>query len=93
MSIGRSLYEDEQHECPICEAEAPYVLYDDDKMCKHCGHVPGAPNDRAADEETEWEQWVEHRAEMYAGFTGPDRVKMVGGFASAYDFGSDFFAE
>jgi hypothetical protein len=78
--------EERQHECPLCGAEAPYVLYDGDKMCGECGHVPGV----GGDDKDAHESWREHRRENYSGWTGPDRIKFPGGFASAYDFGEDF---
>lgn len=79
--------EESQHECPLCGADAPYVLYDGDKMCEECGHVPSAGGRDADDGH---EDWREHRRENYSGWFGPDRIKFPGGFASAYDFTTDF---
>lgn len=86
--MARRVEEERQHECPLCGADAPYVLYDDDKMCEECGHVPGVGG--KVEEQSEHEQWREHRRENYSGWTGPDRIKFPGGFAHAYDFTADF---
>jgi len=90
VEAARRVAKESQHECPLCGADAPYVLYDGDKMCEECGHVPGAGGNTSDDEH---EDWREHRRENYSGWFGPDRIKFAGGFASAYDFGSDFLAE
>lgn len=89
LSGARRVTEDGQHECPLCDAEAPYVLYDGDKMCENCGHTPGAGGDGGGDESDD-ERWRKHRRENYSGWYGPERIKFPGGFASAYDFESDF---
>lgn len=91
MEGARYVEDDMQHDCPLCGAKSPYVLYDGDKMCEHCGHVPGAGGD--VDEQSEYEQWREHRRANYSGWTGPERVKFPGGFKSAYQFGEDFLSE
>ena len=85
---ARRVDEDGQHECPVCGADAPYVLYDGDKMCVECGHVPGVGG-RSKDT-TEWQEWLSHRDNEYSGWHGPERIKFVGGFASAYVFEEDF---
>lgn len=80
--------EDEQHECPICAAE-DYVLYDGDKMCANCAHTPGVEPSRGLPRRKQsWEDWQAHRRQNddYEGWTGSDRIKMVGGFVGAYDF-------
>lgn len=77
--------EDNQHECPICTSEGTYVLYEGDKMCAACGHVPGVSNTlTSASEDDEWAEWREHRHEEYSGWYGRDRIKMVGGFVRPY---------
>lgn len=83
---------EEDHECAICGATGSFVLYDHDKVCRECGYVPSA-DDGDETEDDEWERWFEHRDEDYDGFRGEDRIKMVGGFASAYVFGEDFDTE
>jgi hypothetical protein len=86
--------DNEDEECGICEAEGSFVLYDGDKVCKECGHAPagGSGRDSLSDGggDTEWADWLQHRRDEYDGFYGEDRIKFVGGFASAYEFGSDF---
>lgn len=81
----------EERECPICEHEGDYVLYDNDSVCEHCGHVHGG--DEPQDEDlTEWSRWRRHRRnhDDYKGWLGEDRIKMVGGFAAAYEYGALF---
>jgi hypothetical protein len=91
VSEARRVEEDGQHDCPLCDSEAPYVLFDGDKMCENCGHTPGADGGGGtASSDDEWADWREHRADMYEGFYGPDRIKFPGGFASAYVFEDDF---
>lgn len=85
VSNAQRVEDDGQHDCPVCDAEAPYVLYDDDKMCKKCGHTPGSGGDGGVTaDDDEWADWRSHRREKYSGWFGPERVKFVGGFASAY---------
>lgn len=74
---------DEDVECDNCGSVNSYVLYDHDKVCRECGHIAGS-GERADDTRSEWQQWWDHRDDMYSGFTGKDRIKMVGGFGSAY---------
>jgi len=83
MADAPRVREEKQHECPICEAEGAYILYEGDKTCMRCGHTPG---ERVvpSEESDPWTRWFTHRKEEYSGFYGPDRIKMVGGFASSY---------
>jgi len=91
MRLSNAPRLDEERECPICDAEGKYVLYEGDKMCRTCGHVP-SPSSIGGDEKGPWKQWHEHRKENeeYSGFTGENRIKFVGGFAAAYVFDDDF---
>jgi len=84
--------EDRQHECPNCETESPFVIYDGDKVCQHCAHVPGTVNARAASDD-DWQHWWEHRRREYSGWHGHERVRMIGGFPATYDFGADFLSK
>jgi hypothetical protein len=77
------VYLDEMGECPLCGEEEAYVEHGGDKMCKNCQYAPRASAEQR-DEKDEWAQWQEHRGEEYSGFTGPDRIKMVGGFVAPY---------
>lgn len=76
--------DEEPEECDVCGAEASFVKYDNDKTCKKCGYRP-TESTITSKKKSEWEQWWEHRSDMYSGLRGEDRVKMVGGFASAWD--------
>lgn len=83
--------DDDDVECDNC-AGGTYVLYDGDKLCRDCGYIAGSGGGSREREVDDWAAWQQHRREHedYSGFHGPDRIKMVGGFASAYDFGADF---
>lgn len=79
---------DEDRECGVCDAEESFVLYDNDKVCRNCGYVPGnggtnGYNDNVFDQ---WSEWQEHRRENedYSGWYGEDRIKFVGGFLTPY---------
>lgn len=75
----------DEKECGLCEAEGTFVIHEGDKLCTECGHAPSSRRSTVeTDRKDEWQQWFEHRAEHYSGFYGEDRVKMVGGFESAY---------
>lgn len=80
----------EETECPVCGAVGEFVLVDHDSVCENCGNVNGAI--RNDEDLTEWEQWWQHRRNSndYVGWTGHNRIKFVGGFASTYQFGEDF---
>lgn len=73
---------DDDRECPVCTAEGSYVRYDNDLVCRVCGHAPHSVN-TVDEQEDAWTQWWEARRE-YDGLYGAERVKMVGGFASVY---------
>lgn len=84
--------DEEDRECSICDSENSFVLYEGERVCKECGYAPTAGGTAVSTQNTseEWDDWFEHRDEQYSGFHGTDRIKFVGGFASAYDFGADF---
>lgn len=73
-------------ECPKCEDG--YFLQDDHSVfCENCHYAP----ERSANRVRKTDEWVDfwqYRTSEYSGFRGPERVKVVGGFASAY-FESD----
>lgn len=81
MDVETAPAADDDSECPICETDDAYVVVEHEKVCASCGYVPGPrrTNDRGA-----WEEWHQHRQSEYSGLYGPERVKMVGGFAAAY---------
>jgi hypothetical protein len=83
-SMSFTAEDEEPEKCEICGTEEPYVKYDNNKTCKCCGHLP---NHSTSDDDNSnpWQSWWEHRADMYSGFYGKDRVKMVGGFSSAWN--------
>lgn len=85
--------DDEDAECDNCEG-GTYVLYDGDKLCRDCGYLAGS-RPRQTEDGDEWSSWQQHRRdhEDYSGWYGEDRIKMVGGFAAAYEFESDFDVE
>ncbi|AGF91215.1 hypothetical protein HAPG_00029 [Halorubrum phage GNf2] len=76
--------EGEDSECAVCGAQNSFVLYDNDKVCRECQHVRGEATN-SSESLTVWEQWWQHRETTYSGFRGSERIKMVGGFAAAYD--------
>ena len=76
--------EEEDSECAVCGAQNSFVLYDNDKVCRECQHVRGEARDTSKSL-NEWERWWQHRDANYSGFTGPDRIKMVGGFESVWN--------
>lgn len=82
--------EGEDEECAICDGENTFVLYENDKVCKQCGHAPTSTDRPSDNTETEWSRWEQHRREEYSGFYGDERIKFVGGFTSAYQFEKDF---
>lgn len=76
---------DEEPTCGVCGAEGSFVLYDRDKVCIECGHAPdGGESLDAHNSGDRWVEWWQHRAANYDGFYGDGRIKMVGGFGSAY---------
>lgn len=81
--------DDEDVECDDCGGT--YVLYDGEKLCRDCGYIAGSGGSAREADADEWASWHQHRREyeQYSGFRGPDRIKFVGGFAAAYDYGSD----
>jgi len=83
LDTAPSADEGRDTECNVCGAENSYVMYDGDKVCTECQHVPDSRNRHSGSGDV-WQQWFEHRRENYSGFTGPERVKMVGGFIKNY---------
>lgn len=81
---------EEERECPVCEREGSIVLHDGDKVCRNCQFTTSSESQRRR-EESAWDEWHDHRDDEYEGFYGDDRIKFVGGFSSAYEFGEDFF--
>lgn len=86
-------------ECDVDGCGGVYVLYDGDRVCRVCGHLSGTGGNEPMDyrEKHLPKAWVSFEktrdSDKYSGFTGQDRIKFVGGFASAYDFGPDFFGD
>jgi len=85
--------DDEDPSCTNCK-NGTYVIYDGDRVCNQCGHLSGTGDGdvrtyRERHLTDEWRNWERERDD-YDGFRGPDRVKFVGSFARAYDFGPDF---
>lgn len=91
ISTAPAVEEADDRECNICEAEGTFVIYDGDQVCTQCGHAPTSDSNTGVEQgSNEWSDWFDHRDERYSGWYGEDRIKFPGGFASAYDFGSDF---
>jgi len=80
-----------ERECNVCGSEGTFVLYDGDTLCTECSHSPSARRDGTSDTD-DWDDWFQHREEEYEGWYGEDRIKFVGGFGHAYDWGNDFDA-
>ncbi len=73
--------EDGPVECQVESCDGTYRQYDYEHICDECGHVRNS--DFHTDTSDPWERFDNKRDE-YSGFTGEDRVKMVGGFVGAY---------
>ena len=70
-------------ECVMCE-EATYEERDGDVFCPNCHTLLGGEGGRS--QSGPWRSFWSYREQSdYHGWKGPDRIKMVGGFASAYD--------
>lgn len=79
--------EDGDTDCKTESCDGTIRLYDGDRVCDVCGRCNGGGNPTrggAEAEADEWDEWFEHRDELYSGFTGRNRIKMVGGFAAPY---------
>lgn len=87
LDTAPSLVTDEETECPICETDDPYVVFESDSICENCQYIRGTYDQT---EESEWRQWLTHRREKYSGWYGEERIKMAGGLASNYTFEEDF---
>lgn len=74
--------EHEPFECDSCGADL--VMIDGDKRCSSCGLCAGAEAVSTEEDPDPWEKWWSHRAANYSGFTGPQRIKCVGGFPQPY---------
>lgn len=88
--------DDDDAECDVTGCEGTYVMHEHDRVCMHCGHISGTGEKNADYRERHMpDPWVRfekaRNSEKYDGFYGPDRVKFVGGFVSAYKFGDDFY--
>jgi ribosomal protein S27AE len=77
--------EDEERECPNCGEDGTFVRYDGDTVCSEC-HYTSTPSNRISDREPQWSWWWKHRRDEYSGWYGDERVRMVGGFYSAWDY-------
>lgn len=73
-------------ECDECETTL-VIDHDGDKRCPDCGLLSRVV--RTKEKLSEWQRWFRHRRNDYSGWHGPERVKMVGGFVSAWDFVED----
>lgn len=71
-----------ERECHMCE-DGKYVRDGSEIICSTCYHVPQHADRGRRTVEGTWESFWAARDE-YSGFSGPERVKMVGGFAGAY---------
>lgn len=81
----------EDETCPICE-ESAYVLVDceREKVCANCLHAPQSTPERTVSPDSEWTEWHRYRRkDEISGFYGSDRIKFIGGFHGAWDFGND----
>jgi hypothetical protein len=77
--------DNDDRDCPICADGGCYVRYDGDTVCRECGHVAGSRKS-SSDGQTPWSAWWDHRSDEYDGKTGDSRIRMVGGFVSAYEY-------
>lgn len=77
-------------ECHLCE-DGHYIRLEHEKVCDECHHSPARTRDSG--HVTEWEYFWQHRRDTdeYEGFTGPSRVKMVGGFAGPYVYSEGIY--
>lgn len=99
-SIARSpslatapIVREEDAECDQDDCGGSYVLYDGDRVCRRCGHLSGTGDSTAQSYREQylpdaWQAFERQRSE-YAGFTGDERVKFVGGFVAPWDFEED----
>lgn len=69
-------------ECYSCK-DGNFLAVGNELVCENCMYSPDGEEPVMTFEDP-WEKFWEHR-EQYSGFHGPNRVKMVGGFAHAYD--------
>lgn len=78
-------YQRTDRECPECEG----AMYrnEDELFCGDCYLSPAKHSSRN-DHVGEWERFWKRREE-YSGFTGPERVKMVGGFLGPWIYSED----
>lgn len=91
MERSEEFAEDVQadEQCPLCDG--PMFIHDDEKVCGDCYYVSEPPKRKAMPDP--WERFQRDRREWVAeedergGWTGPTRVKMIGGFAGPYVYG------
>jgi uncharacterized Zn finger protein (UPF0148 family) len=72
-------------ECHLC-GEGTFLKRGHELVCDTCGHAPDP--DSTVQRTDSWELFWSSR-EQYSGFTGPDRIRMIGGFAGAYEYGGE----
>lgn len=77
----RNLPENDQ-ECVLC-GESNYVQNGSELVCPECFHVPIHESKRRTEKHDPWD-FFDRKRDEYSGFYGPERVKMVGGFARIY---------
>lgn len=75
-------------DCPFCEDET-YLRDGSELVCPECAHTPSYDALSPTKGDGPWIRF-RRRTEQYSGFYGPERIKAVGGFASAYTFDEDF---
>lgn len=69
-----------QRECYNCD-DGTFLDLGTELVCDTCSHSPShRPRIKRVNP---WEKFWEER-QHYSGFTGPDRVRMVGGFVGGY---------
>lgn len=77
---GLEEYRRTEEQCPVCDDGRLYTRQSE-KVCGECFTVIEPENPISW--ESQWNLFWQER-EDYAGWHGPKRVKMVGGFAGAY---------
>lgn len=67
-------------DCYLCE-DGEFLQVKQELVCDNCYHSPDGK--QSLKKENPWEDfWAERK--NYSGFTGRDRIKMVGGFVQGY---------
>lgn len=88
MLLMKANSQETDQECVLC-GQTNYVDDGTDIVCPECFHTPLHETKSPSETQGPWEHFDRLRAD-YSGLYGPERVKMVGGFARAYDFDEDF---